>query len=143
MSTLTRSDRGASAYTHPVYYPTRPLDEQGLLSERADAPTRTWSDVIDELLAIRNLQDDWDGQGARALNPALVDGAITLAQRFRDSGMPPANFAIAGVNGTVFFEWHDPTQFLEIEVTAPDTAEGRLVRKGSGEVEVFSLPRRS
>jgi hypothetical protein len=141
MSTIRQSARGASFYTHTVYHATGPLDERGLLSERIDAPGRTWSDVIGELLAVRNLQDDWDGQGAKTVNPALVDGAITLALHLQASGLPPADFAIAGVNGTVFFEWHDPTRFLEIEVTAPDQAEGRSVRKGSDEVGVFALSR--
>ena len=57
--------------------------------------------------------------------------------------MPPADRVIAGVNGTVFFEWHGSEGYLEIEVTAPDRAEGRVVRKGSEEAEVFTLSRRS
>src|SRR4051794_1952575 len=121
MTTITRSARGASAYTQTDDYSTRPLDERGLLvSEVFTPPTRTWSQVIDDLLALRNLENDWDGQGAEAPNPALVDGAITLAQSLRTEGRRPADFAVAGVNGTVVFEWHDSSGYLEIEVTAPD-----------------------
>ncbi len=140
MTTIARSARGASAYTQTDRYPTRPLDERGLLgSDRCSAPRRTWALLIDDLLAIRHLEDDWDGQGAEAPHPALVDGAITLAQYLHAKGMAPADRAIAGVNGTVFFEWHGPVGYLEIEVTAPDEAEGRSVRNGEGVTEVFTL----
>jgi hypothetical protein len=106
-------------------------------------PTRTWSELIGDLQAIRNLDDDWDGQGAVAPHPALVDGAITLLQSFRAYGMDPPDRVIAGVNGTVFFEWHGPGGYLEIEVTAPDQAEARSVLKVSNEVKPSVLSRRS
>jgi hypothetical protein len=143
MTTISSLARGASAFTKTEDCSTRPLDERGLLvSDLRDRPTRTWSQVIDDLLALRGLEDNWDGQGAEAPHPALVDGAITLAQSLRRGGPRPADFAVAGVNGTVLFEWHDPTEYLEVEVTAPDRAEGRSVRKGSGETTVFTLSRR-
>jgi hypothetical protein len=142
MTVIVRSARGASAYTWADDCPTRPLDQSGLLvSDWCLPPTRTWQQLIDDLLAIRSLPDDWDGQGAEAPQPALVDGAITLAQDFKTSGEAPADRVIAGVNGTVFFEWHRPTDYLEIEVTAPDKAEGRLVRKGTDVAVVFTLTR--
>ncbi len=143
MTTITRSARGASAYTQADYSSTRPLDEHGLLvSEAGTPPARTWSQVIDDLLALRGLEDDWDGQGSEAPHPALVDGAITLAQSLQAQGLRPADFAVAGVNGTVLFEWHGPSDYLEIEVTAPDKAEGRSVRQGPDVTEVFTLSRR-
>jgi hypothetical protein len=113
------------------------------LSDHHAEPKRTWSEVVDDLLAIRNLDDDWDGQGAEVPRPELVDWAISLALAMRDAGIRPADFAIAGVNGTVFFEWHSPADFQEIEVTAPYEAEVRRVRKGSDVTEVYTLPRRS
>jgi len=72
----------------------------------------------------------------------LVDGAITLARQFQTNGIIPADLVIAGVNGTVLFEWHGPDGYLEVEVTAPDQAEGRWVKKGSDVAEAFTLSRR-
>jgi hypothetical protein len=119
------------------------LGDLGLLGLDSDCqPPRPWSQVIDELLAIRRLTDDWDGQGAEASTPALVDGAITLAQNIRANGVRAADLAIAGVNGTVIFEWHDPAGYLELEVTAPNRAEGRWVAKGSDAARTFTLSRR-
>jgi hypothetical protein len=139
MTTMIATARGASAYTRAEYHTTRPLDERALLSERIDGPARTWSDVIDELLAIRKLEDDWDGQGAEAPNPAVVHTALNVALGLRATDMPPAARVIAGVNGTVFFEWFHPTTYLEIEVTAPGQAEGRWVHRESNTTEEFTL----
>jgi hypothetical protein len=99
--------------------------------------------LTEELRALRHLEDDWDGQGAKVPPPDLVDGAIALALHFQANAMRPADFAAAGVNGTIIFEWHDAAHYLEIEVTAPGRAEGRAVQKGSGVTETFTLSRRS
>jgi hypothetical protein len=144
MRATMHSACGASAYTHPDEYPTRPLDESGLLvSDHGSPPSQTWSQRIDDLLALRHLEDDWDGQGAEAPHPALVDGAITLAQSIQAKGKVAADRVIAGVNGTIIFEWHSPAGYVEIEVTAPDQAEVRWIRKGSDVAEVFALSRRA
>jgi hypothetical protein len=99
--------------------------------------------LIDELLRIRNLEDDWDGEGTEAPHPALVDRAVTLAQSLEASGHQPADRVIAGVNGTVYFEWHTPLGYQEIEVTSPLDAECRWVPKGSAVAVVFALTRRT
>ena len=111
-------------------------------SVHEEAATQTWSRLIDELCRIRNLQDDWHGEGTEAPHPALVDGAITLARCLQTKGVPPADRVIAGVNGTTYFEWHTPLGYWEIEVTSPMNAECRWVRKGSNVSEVISLTRR-
>jgi hypothetical protein len=114
-----------------------------LVSDLGTSPTSSWPRLIDDVLTLRSLRDDWDGQGAEAPDPAVLDGALKFAQDFRAAQMPPADRVIAGVNGTVYFEWHGSGGYLEIEVTAPDRAEGRSVRKGSEVTEVFTLSRRS
>jgi hypothetical protein len=139
MSVIPQYTRGASAYTQTGYQPTRRLPESGLLSEHTDDPVRTWSDVIDELLVFRKLEDDWDGQGALAPDPSVVDTALQVALKFRGGEQPPADRVVAGVNGTVFFEWFFPTQYMEIEVTAPGQVEVRLVCRESNKTEEFTL----
>ncbi len=141
MSTITRSATGAAAFTRGNSAPPWVPGDCAFHSEPADGPARTWNDVIDELLALRGLENDWDGQGAQAPEPALVDTALAAALDFRSSAMPPADRAVAGVNGTVFFEWFSPTKYLEIEVTAPGQVEGRWVYKESNTVEEFTLSR--
>jgi len=90
-----------------------------------------WKKVIDELLRIRNLEDDWDREGTEAPYPSLVDRAITLAMDFEALNNPPAERVLVSVNGTIYFEWHTPAGYQEIEVTSPRNAESRFVPIGS------------
>src|SRR5947209_5833746 len=85
----------------------------------ADTPAQAWAPLLDELLRLRTLPDDWDGEGTAAPDPTLVDGAITLALYLRDTSTLPADRVIASVNGTIYFEWHTLRGYLEIEVTSP------------------------
>ncbi len=110
-----------------------------VFSRTEDDPAQTWAPLIGELLRIRNLEDDWDGEGAEAPHPSLVDGAITLAQCLEVSGTPLADRVIASVNGTIYFEWHTPLGYQEIEVTSPLDAECRWVPKDSDVTTVVSL----
>ncbi len=142
MSMGMQSARGASAFTKTAYSFSRSMGDVGpLFSEFDGTPARAWPPLIDELLRIRNLNDNWDGEGTEAPHPALVDGAITLAQYLQATGRPPADRVIAGVNGTIYFEWHTPLGYQEIEVTSPINAECRRVWKGSEKTEVISLVR--
>lgn len=153
MNVLLQSARGASAFTRAGSYEERIWSSPARLAAQTSAFTwtapyeearaQTWHSLIDELLHIRNLEDDWDGEGTEAPHPALVDGAITLAQYLQANGIPSADRVIAGVNGTIYFEWHTPFGYQEIEVLSPMDAECRWVRKGSDVTEVIGLSRRS
>ena len=132
MSTITRQAGGASAYSRTSYSTLQPLDDlSGFGADNQENPAQDWTLVIDELLRIRNLEDDWDGEGTEAPHPTLVDGAIRLARALQARGVPPPNRVHACVNPTVNFEWHTPLYYVEIEVVSPVEAEYRSVRKGS------------
>ncbi len=103
---------------------------------------RTWEQLIGDVIALRTLPADWDGQGAEAPPPAVVDGAVSLARGFQTDGAVAADRAIAGANGTVFFEWHGPNGYVEIEVTGPQEAEGRWVPSGASKAVEFLITRR-
>jgi hypothetical protein len=98
---------------------------------RSFLPANTWKLLFEELLRIRNLKDDWDGEGSEAPHPALVDAAIALAKDLEADGHVPADRVIAGVNGTVYFEWYSPLEYREVEVTSPLDVESRRVRAGT------------
>ncbi|MCE9531317.1 MAG: hypothetical protein K8T89_09380 [Planctomycetes bacterium] len=114
------------------------FDGRDLLKPNSSpAFSHAWRKLIDELVAIRRLEDDWDGQGAQAPEVALVDSAIALARYFQSNDWPTANFVIAGGNGTIIFEWQGPEEFLEIEVTATNAAEGRQFDKRTNTSKSF------
>ncbi len=141
MSTITQYASGAASFTRASYRLLPVRAERPSYSDPADGPPRTWAGVIDDLLALRGLEDDWDGQGAPAPEPAVVDTALAVATDFRSAGLEPAHRAVAGVNGTVVMEWFSASMYCEVEVIAPDRVEGRLVNRESGEVTEFLLPR--
>jgi len=144
MMAITRSASGASAYSRSACPTFSSWDDAIAFSaDERESSGRSWSAIIDELLRIRRLEDDWDGEGSEAPHPALVDGAITLAQYLRAKGNPPPDRVHASVNATIYLEWHTPLGYTEIEVVSPLEAELRSVRKGSTDTEVLYLTRQS
>jgi hypothetical protein len=140
MTSVMQSARGASAFTQPDRsFFSRAAEGCPVYSRAEDDLGHAWTQLIDELLRIRNLEDDWDGEGTEAPHPNLVDAAILLAQGLAASGLPPAERVIASVNGTIYFEWHTPFGYEEIEVLSPLDAEYRRVPKGSDETTVVGL----
>jgi hypothetical protein len=90
-----------------------------------------WVARIEELRAFQSLEDNWDGDGSMAPGYELVDGAVALAQSLRMRNMEAPDRVIVGVNGTIFFEWHTPLGYYEIEVDSTLDAEARWVQNES------------
>ena len=144
MSTMMQSARGASAFTASDDSLRFPAEEaNSCVGDQRAASETLWKDLVDDLLRIRMLNDDWDGQGAEAPHPDIIAGAITLTSYLKARNYPPADRVIAGVNGTVYFEWYSPEGYQEIEVTSPLDAEKRWVAKGSDKAEVVCFTHRS
>lgn len=95
-------------------------------TETAPAIDRTarWDKRIDQLLAIRQLEDDWDGQGTPAPTVEVVDSALVLALLLRRERVEAPTGVVQGVNGDVLFDWQSPDgKYVEVEVTGPYTAD--------------------
>lgn len=121
----------------PTFQPFEDIGSYG--ADKEEDRERAWEATIDELLRIRKLEDDWDGEGTLAPNSALVDGAINLAMKLRAQRMSAPDRVHASVNETLYFEWHDADGYLEIEVVSPVDAECRVLPKGSNTAEVYYL----
>ena len=104
-----------------------------------EATATSWDELIDEIITIWFLPDDWDGEGSVAPDPGLVAGASKLALALKANKTPPADRVLASVNGTVYFEWHTPLGYQEIEVTSPVDAESRWVPQGSEAAEIVGI----
>ncbi len=82
-----------------------------------------WPERIDELLAIRQLEDDWDGQGTPAPMTDVVDSALILALLLRREGIAAPDAVTQGLSGGVHFDWQPPDgRYIELQVMAPNTA---------------------
>lgn len=112
------------------------------LSELAFAEAHdrySWKSAIDELLRIRLLSDDWDGEGSLAPEQEVVDSAIRMATDFDRNRMPPPDRVVVTVNGTIIFERIEDGTFMEIEVSAIDSATLRIIDLKSKKIESFDL----
>jgi hypothetical protein len=82
----------------------------------ADQNNQLVKKAIDELLELRRLGADWDGEGAVAPIPELVDGAIDfVAQRIYT---PPSR--VVPINdGRIAVEWYQDGCFVSLRVESP------------------------
>ena len=108
---------------------TSGLNEDALLADRLRR-SDPWDHRIQDLQALSDLGDDWDGQGALAPSAELVDSAIKLAWLLRQKGDSAPGRVAPGVNGTIILEWQENGEFREIEVIRPFYAEVMRVVPG-------------
>jgi len=132
MSLVMEQPRGATVFAREDRYSSEEIGTNGVyFATHGSLDEAAWEDRTNELRAIRTLPDDWDGEGSVAPSGALVDGAIGLARILQREDESPPDRIIAGVNGTIFFEWYLPVGYREIEVVAPGSAEDRRLQDGS------------
>lgn len=115
------------------HLPQSPNGIPPVLHPTCRTPSDGWKRCIDSLLAIRDLEDDWDGQGTPAPPPEVVDSATILAVLLRRHGIRPPTVTVQGLYGDVAFEWQWPDQTsLTLEVTEPASATlNRVSREGN------------
>lgn len=117
---ISRAPRTSQRFVRP---PTSGLESDALLTRRPRQPD-DWHQRIDDLLDIRRMENDWDGLGAPAPAPTLVDSALLLAQILHQEGVAPPCRIVAGLTGTVLFEWQYANgSYFELEVIRPQYAE--------------------
>lgn len=83
-----------------------------------------------ELAAIGWLRDDWDGEGAKAPTPAVLESAIRAFKRFEESGLTAPSSVVASPNGAVVFTWETATSYREAEIPQPNRISWMLERDG-------------
>ncbi len=106
------------------------------LSEYSMEPE--WGEIIETVKSFASLDDDWDAGGSVAPEPSLAHMSIELARQLEAAAYPAPSRVIAGVNGTVSFEFAGEP-FTEIEVVSPYAAEifenGKLVNTLHADVD--------
>lgn len=105
-------------------HPELTLDLPRRSEEQSNAASNGWTERIDSLLAIRRLEDDWDGQGSPAPTVEVVDSALILAMLLRQDGAEAPTGVVQGVGGEVLFDWQSAGgRYIEFEISAPYTAD--------------------
>ena len=109
--------------------PTSGLAADSTLVRRPTA--EQWSKCINALLRLRNLDDDWDGEGSPAPSTANVDRAIEWVQQLRQAS-PDARLPqpVPGTDGEVVLVWHQGPYYLQAEICKPYRFEWMLTCPG-------------
>ena len=128
-TTLDRRNSAAAFTTTPA--PTSRAAAPSELAFCGIGARNDWDPIIDELLSMRDLQDDWDGEGSVAPQKALVDSVTSFAHRCKLRNELAPDRTVATVNGTICFEWYVNGVFTECEFVAPDAHELRVMRINS------------
>lgn len=131
MNQVAQRRCGAIGFTK-VGRPTIPPTDSTMFSrQRFELMDQEWGIIIEKLTSFENLEVDWDGNQAIPPDKLMIEMAQQLAVQLQGCAYPAPVRVVAGVNGTISFEYPgDPIE--EIEVVTPTRAEvyeaGKLVR---------------
>src|SRR5436190_9308524 len=87
----------------------------------------------EQLEAMRNVSDNWDGYGGAAPRPELIDAAIAFFRGLRGaSGLSPP-YVTPTRTGGVLFAWEQGPHQLEVEVNSTVRGEYLYLNRETGE----------
>jgi hypothetical protein len=100
------------------------LAASALMSSPEVRLAREWEASVGMLRSLGKLTDDWDGLGAGAPQPELVDSAESFLETFRrrHPRLVPTRIA-ATPDGSIVFEWQAGRMVLEAIIEAPDVID--------------------
>jgi len=118
-----------------------PRNGVSLENERQPAAAAgPWQEAIQKIVGFQALENDWDGFGAKAPSPELLNSAFALAYALGEKGTDPPDRVVPGVTGTILLEWQfsDGT-YGEIEIVRPFYAEVMMIKPGEP-AKLWTLP---
>lgn len=109
--------------------PERLPHNNGDQSHGADAGP--WEPTVLAIVRLVELENNWDGLGARAPTYDLLASAVGLAYALMHKGMDPPSRVVPSLDGTVAFEWQTPDGvYCEVEIERPFHARVTLLEPG-------------
>lgn len=108
-----------------------------LMSGKDQDIEKKWRNSIDCLLRLRNIGDDWDGEGSIAPFPEIIDSAIKLIQAddLVRKTLPPPDRITPRRDGQVGLEWFIGQMYLSVRIFAPGAA--RCMCRAPGQKDEF------
>jgi hypothetical protein len=102
------------------------------------APQDWFLGIIEQVLTLHSMPENWDGQGASRISPGIASSALNLLFRTMDATSPkPA--IVPTACGTIVLEWHGIEYDLEIELTTPSSCQISF-REGTSWQDIEELP---
>lgn len=96
-----------------------------LISSPATHQRARWKQILDRLIAISKLEDNWDGEGAEAPDFEIIDSVTELLIKHTEL-LPHPNRIVPSVDGAIVVEWQLDGTYLEAEVETTNLAEWML-----------------
>ena len=99
-----------------------------------------WAGAVQaDIRALRDLEPNWDGYGAPAIDPAVIAAAEAFVARLPGNvGSRPRVVPMA--NGTLQLEWHAGAKSLELEFESPQALRYLQWNPDEGVEEEESFP---
>jgi hypothetical protein len=115
---------------------TRSVNGQGAKTVDEGA----WQPAIDQIAAMQQLGDNWDGLGATPPSREIVECAMGLAFLLHKQGVDAPSCVMPSTAGTVVFAWHFQNgSYSDIEVDRPFHADVTWIEAGKPP-ETWELP---
>jgi len=96
-----------------------PIKRANALAVEGDGPDSA-SRVRADIHSLSELAPNWDGYGAPAIDPAVIEAAEAFIARL-PQGLAPPPRVVPMSNGTLQLEWHAGPKSLELEFESPDS----------------------
>jgi hypothetical protein len=77
-------------------------------------------EVRADIERLRHLDPNWDGYGAPAIDPAIIDAAKSFVASLPATCLIPPH-VVPTSSGALQLEWHDGPKSLELEFESPDS----------------------
>ncbi len=75
-----------------------------------------WNTCLEKVRAIRDLPDDWDDAGSKAIELEVVEKSERLLNAFMVSGVKPPEAITPSPDGSIIFGWLSETGLVELEI---------------------------
>ena len=108
----------------PLVASSVPCETSGGVSTETDSQ---WERILSDLVRLRDLEDDWDGQGSLPPDRNNVDAARCWINDMRGwhQALPPRS-VFPGTAGEVVLEWRGDAFQLAAEISTPEKVEWLL-----------------
>ena len=121
LQTIQEVIQPSSFYEPEFESPTRRYERWDITTPEktirdVEIPENPWFEkILEKIIAISELEDNWDTQGAPQINPDCLLAAIKLLVCIAQPDTPEP-IVLPTLNGGIQFEWHTPKVELEIEI---------------------------
>lgn len=96
-----------------------------------------WGEILKKIEDLRQLKDDWDGEGAIAPTVPVMGSVADCMSMLKNAGVPSPDQVSAACDGSVIISWNFGEIYFEMEISWPGRAEVMVKKDVSGQPVVY------